>query len=272
MPAKKTVVKNKSRKTKTATSVVAKKVSTVKGESRSNERNVSKVAQVSKVGSSAKLAAELFDISGKKHGTITLSKEIFGQKPNKRLLSQAIHVYRVNSSAHYGSTKTRSNVRGGGAKPWRQKGTGRARAGSRRSPLWVGGAKALGPIPRKVLLALPKKMNRQALLSALCTKAQQGDIKVISNIEKIEPKTKIVASFLQKTNLSGKTLLIISHESKETRKNVHLATRNIQDITLDTAQDLNTFEVLANKHILIAKEALNSLEDRFTKTSEQTKK
>src|SRR3990167_9665020 len=158
-------------------------------------------------------SAEVFNISGKREGNISLPSEIFGAKVNKKLLAQALHIYFVNRSAHHGSAKTRSEVRGGGAKPWRQKGTGRARAGSRRSPLWVGGAKALGPKPRKTVLALPKKMKKSALLSALSAKAESKEVKVVTSFEKIQPKTKIVASFLKKTEQKGSTIFVISEKN-----------------------------------------------------------
>ena len=212
----------------------------------------------------SKLSVDLFNISGKREGTISLPKEIFGQKPNKNLLSQALHIYITNSQAHHGSTKTRSEVRGGGAKPWRQKGTGRARAGSRRSPLWVGGAKALGPKPRKTLLDLPKKMKKAALISALSTKAQDNGIKIVSNFEKIDPKTKTVAIFLQKLETKGKTLFVVSASNQ----NINLATRNIREISLSTTQNLNTLEVIRNRNLIFSKEAMDTLRTRFAKSQQ----
>ena len=208
--------------------------------------------------------AEVFNISGKKEGSVSLSREIFGAKVNKKLLAQALHIYFVNSSAHHGSAKTRSEVRGGGAKPWRQKGTGRARAGSRRSPLWVGGAKALGPKPRKTVLTLPKKMKRQSLISALSAKAQSGEVKVVTSFEKIQPKTKIVANFLKKTEQKGSTIFVISAKNN----NAILATRNLQKVLLDTADGLNTFEVIKNQNLIFTKEALQALSDRIAKKPE----
>lgn len=258
MPTKKSSITKRPRKTTSVPSVVARKVS----KSKTTAKKSTKAAV-------SQLTAEVFNISGKKEGAISLPKEIFGAKVNKKLLAQAIHIYRVNDSAHHGSTKTRGNVRGGGAKPWRQKGTGRARAGSRRSPLWVGGGKALGPSPRKVELTIPKKMKRQALISALSAKAQDGSIKVITNLEKIEPKTKIVANLIQKTNLSGTTLFVISKNSQTGAKNIILATRNIQEISLDTTQNLNTYEVIKNRNILFSKEALSALPDRITRKAKE---
>lgn len=200
-------------------------------------------------------SAPLFDINGKPQGQTALPKEIFGQVVNEKLLSQSLHVYFTNKSAHFGSTKTRSSVRGGGRKPWRQKGTGRARAGSTRSPLWVGGGKALGPHPRKVVLNLPKKMKKGSLISALSLKTQQGGIKFITNLESQSPKTKIIASLLSKLDSKGKTLLVTSKPNK----NVKLAARNIQNVAVDSYGNLNAFEVFKNNNILFSKEVLANL-------------
>ena len=201
------------------------------------------------------LTAQVYDINGKKQGTISLPKEIFAKKPNQKLIAQALHVYFTNSTAHYGSTKTRSEVRGGGAKPWRQKGTGRARAGSRRSPLWVGGAITFGPKARYVELALPKKMKRLALVTALSEKAEDGQIKVISNLEKIGPKTRVVVNFLKKLESKGSTLFVLSSKNE----NVKLATRNIESVTVNVANNLNAYEIAKNRNIFLSKEALANL-------------
>ena len=269
MAAKKTNTTTRSRQAKSQSPRAARKVSKAtkaqKVKKVQTSKKVSKakstVAKTKKTATS-KLTAELYNISGKKEGQLALPQDIFGSRVNKQLLSQAIRVYESAKSAHYGSTKTRSEIRGGGAKPWRQKGTGRARAGSRRSPLWVGGAKALGPKPRKTALILPKKMKTKALIYALSARAQDGSIKVVTNIEKIEPKTKVVANFLKKTNLLGSTLFVISQDPKGT-KNVILSTRNIPRVSLDTAQNLNTYEVVKNQNILFSKEAMDFLPNRF---------
>lgn len=204
---------------------------------------------------SSKLTAEVYDIAGRRQGSLALPKELFGQKVNKPLLAQAIRIYFENRSKHYGSVKTRSLVRGGGAKPWRQKGTGRARAGSRRSPLWVGGGITHGPKHRNIQLLLPKKMKRQALVSALSSKASLGQIKIVTNIEKIEPKTKIIANFLTKLGSKGSNLIVVSGKNA----NVKLATRNIQKTSVDTASNLNAFEVVKNQNVFFSREAIGNL-------------
>ncbi|OGD97424.1 50S ribosomal protein L4 [Candidatus Curtissbacteria bacterium RIFCSPLOWO2_01_FULL_38_11b] len=218
-----------------------------------------------------KLKAELFDISGKKQGTIALPYEVFGQKVNKKLLAQALHIYFVNRSKHAASAKTRSEVRGGGAKPWRQKGTGRARAGSRRSPLWVGGAKALAPKHRESQLILPKKMKRAALISALSSKVADGAVIVITNIEKMPPKTKIIDNFFKKLETKGSSLFIISKNAQNSGQTVKLAARNIQKTSVDTANNLNAFEIIKNQNIFMSKEALLEIPSHFNQVENNSK-
>lgn len=199
------------------------------------------------------LTVQMFDISGKSAGTIALPKEVFGQTPNQNLLAQAIRVYQTNSIKHTAHTKTRGEVRGGGKKPWRQKGTGNARAGSTRSPLWVGGGITFGPRAREVKLSLPQKMKRVALISALSEKAKQEQIKVITNFEKVPPKTKPIASLLNKLNSPKDTLIVIS----EKKQNVKLATRNIPNISVDLVKNLNAYQVIKSRQMLISKDAIN---------------
>ncbi|OGD86452.1 50S ribosomal protein L4 [Candidatus Curtissbacteria bacterium RIFCSPHIGHO2_01_FULL_41_11] len=191
-------------------------------------------------------------MSGKSVGTVVLPKEIFGQTTNKQLLATAIRVYKTKSIKNTAHTKTRGEVRGGGKKPWRQKGTGNARAGSIRSPLWVGGGTTFGPRYREAKLTLPQKMRRKALIHALSQKAKDGDINIISNLEKISTKTKPVANLLKKLNAQKNTLLIISSKND----NVKLATRNIQSLTVEPVSNINAYQVLQNNNLLISKEAL----------------
>jgi len=198
------------------------------------------------------LSASVYDINGRAQGTVTLPKEFFGQKPNEKLLAQAVRVYFANQSSHKASTKTRSEVRGGGAKPWRQKGTGRARAGSKRSPLWVGGGIVFGPRPRNVQLVLPKKMKKKALICALSSQSLSGHIKIISNFDKLKPKTKLAQNLLNKLNATEKTLVVLENP----KQNVRLALRNIPNVVVDLAINLNAYKVLTAKNLLISKGAI----------------
>lgn len=199
------------------------------------------------------LSVPVFDITGKSQGTVSLPNDIFGVEPNKKLLTQATRVYFANQLSHKGSTKTRAEVRGGGAKPWRQKGTGRARAGSIRSPLWVGGGVIFGPKPRHVKLTLPRKMRLKALISALSQKRLDGTIKVINNFDRMEPKTKIASNLFKKLSVSGQTLVVL----EGSMKNVRLAIRNIPKTAIETAENLNAYQVLANRHLLLSKGAID---------------
>lgn len=243
--------KTKDKRLKTNTSKVTKPKAITAQMPKAPE-TVMKKKPAEKVAKLAGLTIKVFDISGKSAGTTTLPKEFFGQKPNSNLLRQAMHVYFVNQSGHFAHAKTRAEIRGGGRKPWRQKGTGRARAGSTRSPLWVGGAKALGPRKRNVKLDLPKKMKKRALISALSQKALDGQIKIISNLEKITPKTKIINNLLAKTDTQKPALLVISEKSE----NLKLASRNIPQITLDVVSNINAFEIVRSRELLISKDAL----------------
>lgn len=211
-----------------------------------------KTATKSTPARSVGLTVQVFDITGKVAGSAQLPAKIFGTKPNKNLLAQALHVYFNNASTHLAHTKTRGEVRGGGRKPWKQKGTGNARAGSKRSPLWVGGGTTFGPRSRDAKLDLPRKMRKAALISALSQKAADGSIKVISGFEKIQPKTKVMVNLFTKLETKIPTLVVLA----EKNKNVGLATRNISGASLEIPSNLNAFIVWQNNNILISKEAL----------------
>lgn len=211
-----------------------------------------------KTATTTRLTARIYDVQGKPTGTVSLPKEVFGQKPNAKLLAQAVRVYQASLTPHTAHTKTRGEVRGGGAKPWRQKGTGRARAGSIRSPLWVGGGVTFGPRYRDTRLDLPKKQKRLALIHALSTKAGDGQIKVITKLESIKPKTKVVVNLLNKLGVNERALIVISQKNQ----NVILATRNIPIVTCDLAANLNALKVLKNSTLLFSKEAISFLAGR----------
>jgi len=240
-------------KTRTKTvKTTTKKTLNVK---KSHKTSVKRAQQNRKPTSTKGIQAPMFDFAGKSQGMLTLPKEVFGVKPNKQLMAQAARVYFANQFTHTASTKTRSEVRGGGAKPWRQKGTGRARAGSKRSPLWVGGGITFGPQPRKVRLNFPQKMKHKALICALSHKRQNNEITIISNFDKMDPKTKIAANLFKKLEISGRTLLII----EATKPNVRLAVRNIPRTNVEIVQNLNAYHVLENKNLLLSKAAIEFL-------------
>jgi len=222
--------------------------------------NVSKVTKAVKavkpvVQKSTGLTLQLVDIQGKPAGTLSLSKDMFGQKPNSKLLAQAYRVYFAKDNQRMAHTKTRGEVRGGGKKPHRQKGTGRARAGSIRSPLWVGGGTTFGPRYHVKTITLPQKIKQKSLALALSQKAKDGNIKVVSSLEGVTPKTKVIAGLFSKLGLSGKTLLVISAKNK----NVSLSVRNLPNLTIETVQNLNSYKVLKNTNLIFSKEAVVKL-------------
>lgn len=230
------------------------KIQAVKTKATQTKEDTSKKAsqKTQDQGGSSRLSAPVFDIKGRSLGKVGLPKDTFGQKINEKLMVQAIRVYFANQNPKTASVKTRSEVRGGGRKPHRQKGTGRARAGSIRSPLWVGGGIVFGPKPNAKKLKLSKKMKRQALTSALSQKAKVGEILVLSNLGMLAPKTKTAANLLQKLKVDGRTLVVL----EQNKKNIKLAMRNIPDVNIDLADSLNAYEVLSHKNLMLEKEAI----------------
>lgn len=194
----------------------------------------------------------VFDTDGKEAGSVSLSKEIFGAKINKNLMAQAVRVYLANQRQGNADTKTRGEVRGGGKKPWRQKGTGRARQGSTSAPHWRGGGVAFGPEPRDYSLIMPDKMKKLALVSALTTKLTDSKIKIVDNLNNLGAKTKNMAKTLKNLSLVGSTLLALPKDSGK----IVLATRNIENLKTTPINLLNTYIILKNSNILFTKEAL----------------
>lgn len=199
------------------------------------------------------LSVSVYSLAGRAAGTLVLPKEVFGAKPNKTLLAQAIRVYTTNQKIHTASTKTRGEVRGSTAKIFRQKGTGRARHGSIRAPIFVGGGVVFGPKPRKVRLSLPKKMKKKALLSALSAKMSEKQIVGVAGLERATGKTK---QFNKLTQKIGKSILIVTGNKQN---KMIQATRNIPGLSVLPVNQLNAYEVLKHKILLITKDALESL-------------
>lgn len=213
------------------------------------------------------LSAPVFSLTGLKSGTVALPKEVFGVKINKALMAQAVRVYLANQRLGTVSTKSRGEVDGSSRKIYKQKGTGRARHGGIRAPIFVKGGVAHGPKPRDYSLKLPQKMKRAALLSALSQKLQDGEIKVLTGLEKIDAKTKIMDSLIKKVSEQGqqkRTLLITSANPKDLG-NVYKASRNIKNVEVLNAQFLNAYEVLKHKNLLLMKEAIAVLESADAK-------
>ena len=244
--------KSKDKDTKAAEKAATPRAKTATAKiSKTKEVTVKKTAKKAQ-GESSRLLAPVFDIAGRRLGQVTLPKETFGGKINEELMAQAVRVYFANRHPKMASAKTRSEVRGGGRKPHRQKGTGRARAGSIRSPLWVGGGITFGPKPNDKKLKLSKKMKKRALVAALSQKAKVGEILVVSNLEKLAPKTKMAVGLLKKLKVDGKTLLVL----EQNKANIKLAMRNIPDVNVDLAASLNAYEVLSHKNLMFEKTAI----------------
>lgn len=252
--AKKTVAKKVVKTTK----IVAKKsVKTVKIEA--------KVA-VSKSVKTVNLNASVFDMKGKVAGHTELPAEIFGAKINNSLMSQAVKVYLANQRQGTSKTKHRGEVDRTTKKIYQQKGTGRARHGSRRAPIFVGGGKVFGPTPRDLSLGISKKMKTLALFSALSSKLKDNEIKIIKGLETILPKTKIMAEVLNNLEIaSNKRVLLIMPKAGKESENVYRAARNIEGIEILSANSLNAYKVLDNTLILMMKNSIDTLKNTFVK-------
>jgi len=204
----------------------------------------------------------IYNTEGKEIDTLKLDQGIFDGKVNSDVMHQAVLAYRANQRRGLASTKTMGEVSGGGRKPWRQKGTGRARAGSIRSPLWRHGGVIFAPHPRDFSFTLPEKIRKLALRSSLNAKMNEDNLILLDDIKMDEAKTKEAARLLSNLKIKGaKALLLLDKPDK----NIKLASRNIGSLTVNRAQDTNVYEVLSVNKIIITKEALRELTNRLKK-------
>lgn len=197
---------------------------------------------------------DLRNPAGDKAGSVDLDPAIFGLEPNVAVMSQVITAQLAARRAGTQSTKTRSEARGGGAKPWAQKGTGRARAGSSRSPIWRGGGVALGPKPRSYSQRTPKKMVRLALRSALSDRAADGKVLVVDSWSFETPRTKDAKAALEALGVTGRTLVVLGPDDGLAARSF----RNLTDVQVITAGELNAYDVLVNDHIVFTQATLPS--------------
>ena len=204
----------------------------------------------------------LFDSKGKKQETLELNKAAFTGAFNEDLLYQSIVMYRANMRHGTASTKTRGNVRGSGKKPWRQKGTGRARVGSKRTPVWRSGGVVFGPHPRDFSYSLPKKMKRSAFISSLNAKLSGGKVSGLDKESPETPKTKVFSDLLKKMNIKEKSVLFLASKIDN---NLSLATRNIKRFSLKKVNEATALDVLSHDHVIITKEAAGALNERVSK-------
>ncbi|HHW26199.1 MAG TPA: 50S ribosomal protein L4 [Firmicutes bacterium] len=201
--------------------------------------------------------AQVFSAKGERVGEMGLSELVFGKEPNKAVIRAAVLAHLAAARQGTVGVKTRAEVAGGGRKPWRQKGLGRARAGRTRSPVWRHGGVAFGPQARDYTHDLPKKVKKAALLSALSSKAQDGRILVIKELSMSAPKTKELWSLL--VNLGAtKSALIVTAEREP---NVVLSARNIPGVQVIEAKDLNTYDTMAKRFIVMTGDAVKKLEE-----------
>lgn len=201
---------------------------------------------------------DVLNMEGKKVGDMELAEGIFAVDVNEDVLHDVVVNYLANQRQGTQSTKTRSEVRGGGKKPWKQKGTGRARQGSIRAPQWIKGGVALGPKPRSYKYTLNKKVKRLALKSALTTKVQENNIIVLDKLALDEVKTKVMAKVLENLKVEKALIVIASKDA-----NVQLSTRNIPNVKTALVNTINTYDLLKYTTLIVTKEAVEKIEEVY---------
>ena len=202
---------------------------------------------------------DLYNMEGKVIGDIELSEKVFGAQINNNAMHAAVVNHLANSRQGTQSTKTRTEVRGGGIKPWKQKGTGRARQGSIRAPQWTGGGVALGPKPRSYRYSLNKKLRQVALKSALSSKVIDNNIIVVDNITVSEYKTKEIVKMLSNLNVDKKALIVLNEKNDFVVKSAN----NIPEVKTTLSTSLNTYDVLNCEQFVITLDAVKKLEEVY---------
>ena len=207
------------------------------------------------------MSKEILSTNGEKLGEITLNEQVFGVEPNLHVMHLALRRQLNNARQGSASCKTRAEVSGGGKKPWKQKGTGRARAGSLRSPLFAGGGVIFGPKPRSYAFNMPQKARQLALKSALSARNEQ--MVVVKDFSTItEPKTKLMVSALKSLNVSGKVLIVADVKAEE-NKNLELSARNIPSVKIILPSNLNVKDLLEADSVVITESAVNEVTERL---------
>ncbi len=204
------------------------------------------------------LKVDVLDMKGKKVKDIELNENVFGVDVNDIVVHTALVNYLANQRQGTGSTKTKAEVRGGGRKPWRQKGTGRARQGSIRAPQWMKGGIALGPKPRSYKYAIPKKMRKLALKSVLTSKVEEKELIVVDKLELKEIKTKEMVKVLNNLN-TKKALIVLS----EKNLNVQASARNIENVKTTLVNTINVFDLLKYDNLVVTEDAIKKLEEVY---------
>ena len=202
---------------------------------------------------------DVYDINGKKVSDVELNENIFGIKPNKNIVHAVLVNYLANQRQGTQSTKTRAEVRGGGRKPWRQKGTGRARQGSIRAPQWIKGGIALGPKPRSYKYTVNKKEKRLAIRSVLSSKVLENELTVVDKLELKEIKTKSMVKAFSDLKIAGKTLVILP----EKNLNVQASTNNIEGAKVILANEINIYDLLRYSNLVLTLDTIKKLEEVY---------
>ncbi len=202
---------------------------------------------------------DVYDIKGKKVSDVELAESVFGIEPNEAIVHSVLVNYLANQRQGTQSTKTRAEVSGGGRKPWRQKGTGRARQGSIRAPQWIKGGIALGPKPRSYRYTVNKKERRLAIKSLLSSKVLENELTVVDKLELSEIKTKTMVKALADLKVEGKTLIVLP----ENNKNVLMSARNIEGVKTIVLNNINVFDLLKYNNLVLPLETVKKLEEVY---------
>lgn len=202
---------------------------------------------------------DVYSIEGKKVSDVELKEEVFGIEPNEEIVHSVLVNYLANQRQGTQSTKTRSEVSGGGKKPWRQKGTGRARQGSIRAPHWVGGGIALGPKPRSYKYRVNKKERRLAIRSVLSSKVLEKELVVVDKIDFKEIKTKNMVNALNKLKVEGKTLIVLPQKNE----NVQKSARNIEGVKTSLVNTINVYDLLKYKNLVLTLDTVKKIEEVY---------
>ena len=202
---------------------------------------------------------DVYSIEGKKVSDVELKDEVFGIEPNEAVVHSVLVNYLANQRQGTQSTKTRAEVRGGGRKPWRQKGTGRARQGSIRAPHWVGGGVALGPKPRSYKYRVNKKERRLAIRSVLSSKVLENNLVIVDKIDFKEIKTKQMVKALDSLKVTGKTLILLP----EKNENVQKSARNIEGVETTLVNTIHVYDLLKYNKLIVTLDAVKKLEEVY---------
>ena len=202
---------------------------------------------------------DVYDIKGKKVSDVELSEVVFGIEPNETIVHTVLLNYLANQRQGTQSTKTRSEVSGGGKKPWRQKGTGRARQGSIRAPQWIKGGIALGPKPRSYKYRVNKKERRLAIRSILSSKVLEKELTVVDKLELKEIKTKTMVNALKDLKVEGKTLIVLADKNE----NVLMSARNIEGVKAIVINNINVFDLLKYNNLVLPLDTVKKLEEVY---------